>query len=90
LIGPLACASVRRELPFGKDPIYPVPVLSFFEGSSAFRLDDTLEVLRGGPSTIYSVGQPGATMNFILKNNLARAARSKDWSLKQELISMSI
>jgi len=52
------------------NPIYPVPVLSFFEGSSAFRLDDTIErveVLRGGPSTIYSSGQPGATMNFILK-----------------------
>jgi iron complex outermembrane receptor protein len=52
------------------NPVYPVPVLSFFEGSSAFRLDDTIErveVLRGGPSTIYSVGQPGATMNFILK-----------------------
>lgn len=52
------------------NPLYPVPVLSFFEGSSAFRLDDTVErveVLRGGPSTIYSVGQPGATMNFILK-----------------------
>ncbi|RJG11427.1 TonB-dependent receptor [Massilia cavernae] len=52
------------------NPIYPVPVLSFFEGSSAFRLDDTIErveVLRGGPSTIYSVGQPGATMNFLLK-----------------------
>lgn len=51
-------------------PVYPVPVLSFFEGSSAFRLDDTIErveVLRGGPSTIYGTGQPGATMNFILK-----------------------
>ncbi|QGZ40615.1 TonB-dependent receptor [Pseudoduganella flava] len=52
------------------NPIYPVPTLSFFEGSSAFRLDDTVErveVLRGGPSTIFSSGQPGATMNFILK-----------------------
>lgn len=52
------------------NPIYPVPVLSFFEGSSAFRLDDTIErveVLRGGPSTIYSVGQPGVTMNFLMK-----------------------
>ncbi|MFP5392005.1 MAG: TonB-dependent receptor [Gammaproteobacteria bacterium] len=52
------------------NPIYPVPVLNFFEGSSAFRLDDTIErveVLRGGPSTIYSVGQPGILMNFILK-----------------------
>lgn len=52
------------------NPIYPVSTLSFFEGSSAFRLDDTVErveVLRGGPSTIFSSGQPGATMNFILK-----------------------
>ena len=52
------------------NPIYPPPTLSFFEGSSAFRLDDTIErveVLRGGPSTIWSNGQPGATMNFILK-----------------------
>ncbi|NRR30908.1 TonB-dependent receptor [Oxalobacteraceae bacterium] len=52
------------------NPIYPPPTLSFFEGSSAFRLDDTIErveVLRGGPSTVWSNGQPGATMNFILK-----------------------
>src|SRR5450830_171962 len=52
------------------NPIFPPPTLSFFEGSSAFRLDDTIErveVLRGGPSTIWSNGQPGATMNFILK-----------------------
>jgi outer membrane receptor protein involved in Fe transport len=52
------------------NPIYPVSTLSFFEGSSAFRLDDTIErveVLRGGPSTIFSSGQPGATVNFILK-----------------------
>lgn len=52
------------------NPIFPPPTLSFFEGSSAFRLDDTVErveVLRGGPSTIYSNGQPGATMNFLLK-----------------------
>lgn len=51
-------------------PLYPVPTLAFFEGSSAFRLDDSIErveVLRGGPSTIFSSGQPGATMNFILK-----------------------
>ena len=52
------------------NPIFPPPTLSFYEGSSAFRLDDTVErveVLRGGPSTIWSNGQPGATMNFILK-----------------------
>ena len=51
-------------------PLYPPPTLSFLEGSSLFRLDDTVErveVLRGGPSPIFSNGQPGATMNFLLK-----------------------
>jgi iron complex outermembrane recepter protein len=51
-------------------PIYPVSTLNFMEGTSLFRLDDTIErveVLRGGPSPIFSDGQPGATMNFILK-----------------------
>lgn len=60
-------------------PVYPVPVLSFFEGSSAFRLDDTIErveVLRGGPSTIYGTGQPGATMNFLLKKGSDEAEGS--------------
>jgi outer membrane receptor protein involved in Fe transport len=50
--------------------MYPVPTLSFFEGSSMFRLDDTIdhvEVLRGGSSPIYGDGQPGATANFIMK-----------------------
>lgn len=51
-------------------PLYPAPTLSFLENSSLFRIDDTIdhvEVLRGGPSTVFSNGQPGATMNFILK-----------------------
>jgi iron complex outermembrane recepter protein len=51
-------------------PLYPAPTLSFLENSSLFRIDDTVdrvEVLRGGPSTVFSNGQPGATMNFILK-----------------------
>ncbi|MES3023616.1 MAG: TonB-dependent receptor [Pseudomonadota bacterium] len=51
-------------------PLFPPPTLSFLENSSLFRLDDSVErveVLRGGPSPIYSNGQPGATMNFILK-----------------------
>ncbi|WP_198414752.1 TonB-dependent receptor [Piscinibacter terrae] len=50
--------------------IYAVPTLSFFEGSSLFRLDDTIErveVLRGGPSPIFADGNPGATVNFIMK-----------------------
>jgi outer membrane receptor protein involved in Fe transport len=51
-------------------PLYPTPTLSFMENSSLFRIDDTVErveVLRGGPSTIYSNAQPGATVNFLLK-----------------------
>lgn len=51
-------------------PLFPPPTLSFLEGSSLFRIDDTVErveVLRGGPRPIFSNGQPGATMNFLLK-----------------------
>lgn len=51
-------------------PLFPTPTLSFLENSSLFRIDDTVErveVLRGGPSPIYSNGQPGATVNFLLK-----------------------
>ena len=50
--------------------LYPPPTLSFLENSSLFRIDDTIErveVLRGGPSPIFSNGQPGATVNFLLK-----------------------
>ena len=51
-------------------PIIAPSSLSFLEDSSLFRIDDTIErveVLRGGPSPIFSNGQPGATANFILK-----------------------
>lgn len=51
-------------------PLYPEGKLSFFENSSIFRLDDTIdrvEVLRGGPSTLYGNGQAGVTVNFIQK-----------------------
>jgi outer membrane receptor protein involved in Fe transport len=51
-------------------PLVAPSALSFMEDSSLFRLDDTIErveVLRGGPSPIFSNGQPGATTNFILK-----------------------
>jgi outer membrane receptor protein involved in Fe transport len=50
--------------------IFAMPTLSFFEGSTLFRLDDTIdrvEVLRGGPSPIFADGNPGATVNFIMK-----------------------
>jgi outer membrane receptor protein involved in Fe transport len=51
-------------------PLIAPSSLSFLEDSSLFRIDDTVdhvEVLRGGPSPIFSNGQPGATTNFILK-----------------------
>ena len=51
-------------------PLFPAPTLSFLANDSTFRIDDTIEraeILRGGPSVILSNGQPGATMNFILK-----------------------
>ncbi len=51
-------------------PLFPPPTLSFLENSTLFRMDDTIErmeVLRGGPSPIFSNGQPGATVNFIQK-----------------------
>jgi outer membrane receptor protein involved in Fe transport len=54
-------------------PLYPVPTLSFLENSTLFRLDDTVyrvEALRGGPSPIFSNGQPGVTVNFIQKTGM--------------------
>lgn len=51
-------------------PIYGMPTLSFFEQTTLFRLDDTIErveIVQGGPSVVFGDGQPGATANFILK-----------------------
>ncbi len=48
--------------------LLPPNTLSFIESFSLFRVDDTVErveVLRGGPSPIFSNGQPGITLNFI-------------------------
>ncbi len=51
-------------------PLYGMPTLSFFEQSSIFRLDDTVqrvEIIQGGPSVVFADGQIGASANFILK-----------------------
>jgi hypothetical protein len=51
-------------------PLYGMPSLSFFEQSSMFRLDDTIdhvELLMGGPSVVFGDGQIGLTSNYILK-----------------------
>lgn len=52
-------------------PVYPLASLYFMDNSSLFRLDDSLEraeVVQGGPSVVYSNGQIGATVNFILRH----------------------
>lgn len=51
-------------------PLYPQANMSFFEQTSMFRLDDTIdrtELVLGGPGVLYGNGQPGLTANFILK-----------------------
>lgn len=51
-------------------PIYGTPMLSFFEQSSIFRVDETVssvEALRGGPNAVFGRGEPGVTLNFRLK-----------------------
>ncbi|GAB3026071.1 TonB-dependent receptor [Oleiagrimonas citrea] len=55
--------------------VYPTPTLSFMANGSLFRIDDTIqrvEVLQGGPSTVYGNGQIGATANFILRQGTAK------------------
>ncbi len=51
-------------------PLYGTEMLSFFEQSTIFRIDETVEsaeALRGGPNSVFSNGEPGVTMNFTLK-----------------------
>lgn len=50
-------------------PIYGTEMLSFFEQSSIFRVDETIggvEGIRGGPNAIFGKGEPGLTVNFNL------------------------
>ena len=52
-------------------PVYPAPTISFMDNSSLIRLDDTVQrvqVVQGGPSVVYSNGQIGATVNYILRH----------------------
>ncbi len=55
-------------------PLYPLASLYFMDNSSLFRLDDSIEraeVVQGGPSVVYSNGQIGATVNYILRRGTA-------------------
>lgn len=50
-------------------PLYGTEMLSFFEQSSIFRVDETIggvEGIRGGPNAIFGKGEPGLTVNFNL------------------------
>ena len=52
-------------------PVYAAPTISFMDNSSLIRLDDTVQrvqVVQGGPSVVYSNGQIGATVNYILRH----------------------
>ena len=51
-------------------PLYGTEMLSFFEQSTIFRVDDTIastEGLRGGPGAVFGKGEPGLTVNFNMK-----------------------
>ncbi len=51
-------------------PLFGFNSLSFFEGSTLFRVDETVasvEALRGGPNAVFAKGEPGATINFQLR-----------------------
>jgi outer membrane cobalamin receptor len=50
-------------------PLYGTEMLSFFEQSAIFRIDETIagvEGLRGGPNAVFGKGEPGLTVNFNL------------------------
>ena len=60
-------------------PVYGAPTLSFFEGTSAIRLDDTVErveIVQGGPSVVFADGQMGATANYILRRGTDKSTGS--------------
>ncbi len=64
-------------------PIYGVETLSFFEQSTLFRIDETVEsteALRGGPSAIFSNAEPGMTVNF----NLRKGSELSEGRIKYE------
>jgi iron complex outermembrane receptor protein len=80
--GGIAGANIDvRGLPGGGDapfvtlaingsPLYGTEMLSFFEQSSIFRIDETVasvEGLRGGPNAVFGKGEPGLTVNFNLR-----------------------
>lgn len=51
------------------NPVFPTASLSFMENSSIFREDLTIrsiETVNGGTGAVYSIGEPGLTVNHVL------------------------
>lgn len=51
-------------------PVQHDPSLGYLNADQAFRIDDTVdrvEVVRGGPSSIFTPNAPGGVINFIIK-----------------------
>lgn len=49
-------------------PVFAPPTLSFLENSQLVRLDETvqrIEAVRGGTGSLFSLGQPGLTVNVV-------------------------
>src|SRR5262249_27827718 len=68
-------------------PVYGAPTLSFFEGTSAIRLDDTVErveIVQGGPSVVFADGQPGASANYILRRGTDKPTGSLGFTYGSE------
>src|SRR5262249_54914912 len=68
-------------------PLYGMSSLLFFEHSSAFRLDDTIErveIVQGGPSVVFADGQMGATANFILRRGTEQPTGSVGFTYGSE------
>jgi outer membrane receptor protein involved in Fe transport len=68
-------------------PLYGSPYLSFMDNSSLVRMDDTVEkveIVQGGTSAIFGPGQPGATVNFILRTGSDKEAGSAGFTYGSE------
>ncbi|MBA2934003.1 TonB-dependent receptor [Sphingomonas sp. CGMCC 1.13654] len=51
-------------------PFFPPATLSFLENSQLYRIDETVqrvEAVRGGTSALFASGQPGVTVNLVLR-----------------------
>ena len=68
-------------------PLYAAPLAYFFEHTTAFRLDDTIErveIVQGGPSVVFADGQMGATANFILRRGTEQPTGSVGFTYGSE------